>query len=98
MNTQQPFTQSWKWRCGFLALLLLLLVWNLWGFSQMLHSQSAGRFSNLIVCLMLVLNHVSAYCIPPGRLKSPFQWFATAWLVFGCAYVFTSGFSGFLFQ
>jgi hypothetical protein len=95
MNAQQPFTQGWQWRYGFLALLLLLLVHDLWNFPHMLHSQAAGRFSSLIISLMLICSHVSFCCIPPGRLKAAFQFFACAWVAFGFAYVFTRGFSGF---
>jgi hypothetical protein len=97
MNAQQPFTHSWQylmtWKYGFLVVLLLLLVWNLWDLTRRLHSQAPGRFSNLIVSLMLIFNHFSEHYVPPGRLKTAAQFFTCAWVVFGCAYVFTNGFS-----
>jgi hypothetical protein len=98
MTTQQSFTQSWRWRYGFLALLLVLFVWNLMEFPERLHSQAPDRFSGMIITLMLIFNHIAFWCIPPGRLRAVFRAFAYAWVVFGCAYVFTKGFSGFLFR
>jgi hypothetical protein len=97
MNAQQSWKQNWQWRYGFLVLLLVLLVWNLSDSSQGLRSQAAGRFSNLIILLMLIFNHIAFSCIPIGRFKTAFRMFSYAWVIFGCVYVFTRGFSGFLF-
>ncbi|MGD1031092.1 MAG: hypothetical protein ABSA05_08120 [Opitutaceae bacterium] len=96
MSTDRPFVQSWQWRYGFLAVLLTLFVWNLSAFPQLLHSHVAGRFHGIILSLMLIFNHVGAFCVPTGRFKTGFLIFAMAWAVFGCAYIFTRGFSGFL--
>ena len=64
----------------------------------MLRIHAASRFSGIILALMLIFNHVGLNFIPSGRFKMGFLVFNIAWTAFGCAYVFTRGFSGFLFQ
>ncbi len=96
MSTQQ-FTQSWRWRYGFLGLLLLLFVWDLMELRSRPDSHGADRFSGMILCLMLIFNHVAYWLIPAGGFRAAFRAFAWAWAVFGFVYVLTRGFSGFLF-
>ena len=97
MNTSQPFIERWQWRYGFLAVLLLLFLRDLWDLPQRLHTYASGRFEGIILTLMLVLNHLAFWCVPAGRLRTVFRVLACAWVVFGCAYVFTRGFSGLIF-
>jgi hypothetical protein len=93
MTEQKLFTHSWQWRYGFLALLLLLLIGNLWSFPPSSAPPAAGRYSGLIISLMLIFNHIAFCLVPTGRLKTVFTYLAFAWLAFGCAYTFTRGFS-----
>ena len=93
MTPAQPSTSSALWRYGFLCVLLLLLVWNLFDLPDALRSQKPARFSSLFVALMLVLNHVAFFCIRSPMLRRVATGVATAWLLFACAYIFTHGFT-----
>ena len=95
MHTKQSFTRSWQWRYGFLALLLPLFAWSLWLLPGGLKAHLPAPFTGIIISLMLIFNHVAFMCVPSGRIAAGLRVFAVIWLAFGCAYVFTRGFSGF---
>lgn len=89
------FHESWLWKYGFLMLLISLTAWSLRLLPDSLSSGAPAPFSILFVMVLMLLGHVRASFIPPGRLATWCQGLVLAWAVFTLAYVFTSGFSGF---
>jgi len=48
-----------QWKYGFLAIVLLLLAFQIWLFVAFPQSHHGRRYDGIITCSMLVLNHVA---------------------------------------
>ena len=72
---------------GFLVLIIGLLVWSA---DPLLKWQNFDRFQfgNLVVPLMLLLNHIAYQFTKKGWLSRVMKTIAWIWLVFGFAYIF----------
>jgi len=92
MNAKPSFTSSPLWRYGFLGVLLVMLAWICCDLPQKLHSDAPGRFTSVIISLMLIFQHIAFWCLPAGRFKTVFNVFVYAWTIFGCAYSYIYGF------
>lgn len=76
------------YRVGMLALILGLLGWNLWNYFHLPPSYPYDRYGNLIVVLMLLLNHLAFSFRWPPVPKRILTVLAIGWLGFGLLYVF----------
>jgi hypothetical protein len=48
-----------QWKYGFLLLNILLVGFQIWGYTGLSASHSGNRYIGLVVCTMLLLNYVS---------------------------------------
>ena len=48
-----------QWKYGFLAFVLFLLAFQIWRFVSLPPSYQGSRYIGLVVCPMLLLNHVA---------------------------------------
>ena len=76
-----------SYKYGFLVLILFLLVWSA---DPLLKGQNFDRFqfSNLVVPLMLLFNHIAYQFTKKGWLSRVMKTIAWIWVVFGFAYIF----------
>lgn len=73
---------------GFLVILVLLSIWiaQLWWSAP--PSYPYDRYSNLVLMLMLVLNHLAFQFRWPPRVMAALRVLALGWCVFGSFYIF----------
>ena len=76
-----------SYKYGFLVLILFLIVWSA---DPLLKWQNFDRFqfSNLVVPLMLLFNHIAYQFTKQGWLSRVMKTIAWIWVVCGCAYLF----------
>ena len=85
---QKPFGALVKY--GFLIVILCLLARSTATLVQQLRSGYSGeKYSNMVVLLMLLLNHVGYYYATSGLWSKIMKTIAWAWLIIGGIYVFT---------
>lgn len=73
---------------GFLAVIIVLLAWSFHWLLTLSASYTGDRYSNLVVCLMLLFNHLGTMFRLPPRLTIAFRTLAMLWLAFGLFYIF----------
>jgi hypothetical protein len=84
-----PEQKAWAgFRYGFLALICALFAWNVYLFTTRSPHYRGDPYANLILAVMLLLNHVSANFRLPPRIMVVTRVLAIAWLAFGLVYVF----------
>ena len=77
------------WRHGFLVIILCLLLRNLVHLKDMLKSDYPhDKFSNIIVGLMLLFNHIAFCYTKTGVASKIMKTVAWGWLVLGSIYIF----------
>src|SRR5688572_978989 len=71
----------------FLGLILLLVAGNVVFLA--LFSQGRSDYGNLVISIMLLLNHIAFQFTKRGRLSAIaiMKTITTAWLVFACCYI-----------
>jgi len=78
------------WKHGFLVVILCLLVYNITTLVDNLRSGYSGeKYTNIVIVLMLLLNHVAFSYATSGRWSKIMKRLAYAWVIIGCIYVFT---------
>lgn len=85
--TEPPKDVTPAYRWGMLAVILALLAVNImWVLNSRVSSHGAG-YSNFVVVLMLLLNHVSGSFRFPRALTLALRVLAWGWVVVGVAYI-----------
>ena len=83
------FSLNYFWKYGMLAVILCLLVFNVF---QLLKWRNFGSNEylnvNLVVALMLLLNHIAFYFTGTGRNSRVMKIVAGVWAVLGLIYIF----------
>ena len=83
------FSLNYFWKYGMLAVILCLLVFNVF---QLLKWRNFGSNEylnvNLVVALMLLLNHIAFYFTRAGRKNHVMKIVAGVWAVLGLIYIF----------
>jgi len=83
----KDFGPAYRW--GMLVVVLLLLVWDTKWRLNLSHGYSGDRYANLVVSLLLLLNHL-AWCFRfPPTVTFALRVLASGWLVVGGAYIFS---------
>jgi hypothetical protein len=72
---------------GMLALILLLLIWNVHQLLSLPPFYPYDRYGNSVVVLMLLFNHLAYQFRWPVPVTVALRLLAIGWLVFGCIYV-----------
>lgn len=83
-----PAPRAAEFRYGFLALISALIAWSVYLFFTRSPAYRGDPYGNLILGVMLLLNHVSAHFRMPPRITVVVRVLAIAWLAFGLVYVF----------
>lgn len=87
VSAETGFTSSYLWKYGFLALILCLLAYGL--FLQIKWRKfEYDEFTNLVVPLMLLFNHIACYLTTKGWKSVVMKTVAWVWIVLGFAYMF----------
>jgi hypothetical protein len=75
------------WKYGFLAIILCLLVFNVF---RLLKWQNFGfnKYINLVIPLMLLFNHIAYNFTKTGRKSRVMKTVAGVWTVLGFVYIF----------
>ena len=77
------------WKHGFLAFIIVLLVFNLCHLVHMIRiDYPYHKYVNLVVSLMLLFNHIAFSYTTQGRVSIIMKGIAFAWLAFGLIYIF----------
>lgn len=83
-----PEQKAWAgFRYGFLVLICALLAWNVHLFITRSPHYRGDPYANLILVVMLLLNHVSIHFRLPSRVMVAIRILALGWLAFGLVYV-----------
>lgn len=83
----KDFGPAYRW--GMLAVVLLLLAWDIRRQLNLSPAYSGDRYGNLVVGLMLLLNHL-AWCFRfPPTVTFALRVLASGWVILGGAYVFS---------
>src|SRR5262245_59790961 len=89
-STERPlagFAGTATYRHAFLAFLLVLLAFGSWVCIQLPPSYKVGRYTNVVVPLMLLFNYL-AHAFPwRRRLRISLRILAWSWAAFGLTYV-----------
>ena len=83
----RKFMPRHLWKYGFLAIILCLLVFNVF---RLLKWQNFGfnRYINLVIPLMLLFNHIAYNFTKTGRKSRVMKTVAGVWTVLGFVYIF----------
>ena len=81
------FAPRHLWKYGFLAIILCLLVFNVF---RLLKWQNFGfnKYINLVIPLMLLFNHIAYNFTKTGRKSRVMKIVAGVWTVLGLVYIF----------
>ena len=82
-----PAPRAAEFRYGFLALICALLAWGVFLFFTRSPAYRGDPYGNLILGVMLLLNHVSAHFRLPPRVTVATRILAIGWLLFGLVYI-----------
>ncbi|RYD68526.1 MAG: hypothetical protein EOP83_00680 [Verrucomicrobiaceae bacterium] len=82
-----PAPRAAEFRYGFLALICALLAWGVYLFFMRSPAYRGDPYGNLILGVMLLLNHVSAHFRMPPRITVFVRVLAMGWLLFGLVYI-----------
>lgn len=86
--TSPPQPRSAPFAYGFLVFIVLLLMWNVQLWRSVPPSYPYDRYTNLVVVLMLLLNHLAFQFRWPRWGTVVFRLVALGWCVFGLFYIF----------
>ena len=81
------FTSSYIWKYGFLALLLCLLVFNVWHLLKW-RNFAYDQYGGIMITLGLLFNHVAFYLTMKGRKSVVMKAVACVWIVLVFVYLF----------
>ena len=83
----RKFMPRHLWKYGFLAIILCLLVFNVF---RLLKWQNFGfnKYINLVIPLMLLFNHIAYNFTKTGRKSRVMKIVAGVWTVLGLVYIF----------
>ena len=83
----RKFMPRHLWKYGFLAIILCLLVFNVF---RLLKWQNFGfnKYINLVIPLMLLFNHIAYNFTKTGRKSRVMKTVAGVWTVLGFIYIF----------
>lgn len=95
---ERSFRDTWLFRYGFLALVVMLTLASLRLLPAALSSGTPAPFTQVFINLSLLLGHVAGFVIPRGRLSNWLGWLSLAWTMFTVVYVFSAGFSDYPFN
>ena len=85
----QRFRLNYLWKYGMLAIILCLLVFNVFQFLKWKNFGSNEYLNvNLVIALMLLLNHVAISFTKTGRKSRVMKIVAGIWAVLGLVYIF----------
>lgn len=87
------FLRSRRGRDGFLLLILLLLAFDLGRLVWYWEFVDAFSFTNLVLFLMLLFNHVAFQYTKTGKARAVMEQVAIVWTVLGFIYVVAALFS-----
>ena len=81
------FGLKYLWKYGFLAIVLCLLVFNVF---HLFKSQNFGfnKYINLVVVSILLFNHIAFYFTKTGWKSRVMKTVAGVWTVLGLVYVY----------
>ncbi|MCX6848444.1 MAG: hypothetical protein NTY98_05955 [Verrucomicrobia bacterium] len=85
--TSPPQLRSARFTYGFLVFMVLLLLWNVKLWWSVPPSYPYDRYTNLVVVLMLLLNHLAFQFRWPRWGMIVMRLLALGWCVFGLFYV-----------
>src|SRR4051812_25367960 len=78
-------------RYAFLAFILVLLVADILWFSRRSSHYHGDPYGNLVIAVMLLLNHLAFQFTYPSAATAALRSVAIFWLVFACYYTFYLG-------
>ena len=81
------FTSSYIWKYGFLALLLCLLVFNVWHLLKW-RNFAYDQYGGIMITLGLLFNHVAFYFTMKGRKSVVMKAVSWVWIVLVFVYLF----------
>lgn len=85
----QRFRLNYLWKYGMLAIILCLLAFNVFQFLKWKNFGSNEYLNiNLVIALMLLLNHVAISFTKTGRKSRVMKIVAGIWAVLGLVYIF----------
>ena len=85
----QRFRLNYLWKYGMLAIILCLLAFNVFQFLKWKNFGSNEYLNvNLVIALMLLLNHVAISFTKTGRKSRVMKIAAGIWAVLGLVYIF----------
>jgi hypothetical protein len=83
------------WKHGFLVLIIYLVGINLVHLLDMIRTDYPyEKYSNIVVSLMLLLNHIAFFYTTKGLAGKIMKIIAFAWLIIGGIYIYTIAFRG----
>lgn len=83
----RKFGLKYLWKYGFLAIILCLLVFNVFHLFK-LQNFGFNKYINLVVVSILLFNHIAFYFTKTGWKSRVMKTVASVWTVLGLVYVY----------
>jgi len=91
MDNDKPSVKTSPiWKHGFLVFIISLVGINLVHLVDMIRTHYPyEKYVNIVVCLMLLLNHIAFFYTTKGLASKIMKITAFAWLIIGSIYIYT---------